>query len=156
MDQKSDRKSRKSLPHVVPLEIPPNPMGDLFFITISCKPRGRNQLANPEVWGVIIETLLHREKAGILKTRMVLAMPDHLHGLFIFVDSRPMIQLISDFKSWVAKRTGIVWQRDFFDHRLRSAESSEEKASYIRQNPVRAGLVENPDDWPYQWHNWTG
>lgn len=33
------------------------------------------------------------------------------------------------------------WQRDFFDHRLRSIESAAEKAQYIRMNPVRAGLV---------------
>ena len=41
------------------------------------------------------------------------------------------------------------WQAGFFDHVLRSDESRSEKWEYIRMNPVRAGLVEEADDWPY-------
>jgi hypothetical protein len=33
---------------------------------------------------------------------------------------------------------------------LRSDESLSEKWEYVRQNPVRAGLVEHSEDWPYQ------
>jgi putative transposase len=44
-----------------------------------------------------------------------------------------------------------VWQRGFFDHRLRADESFEEKATYVRMNPVRKGLVGRPDDWPHLW-----
>ena len=64
--------------------------------------------------------------------------------------AKPMKSVISDCKSWLAKQYGIKWQRDFFDHRIRSWESAQEKATYIRMNPVRAGLVTNPKDWPYQ------
>ena len=42
-----------------------------------------------------------------------------------------------------------LWQREFFDHVLRSAESYSEKWNYIRDNPVRAGLVRSADDWSY-------
>jgi hypothetical protein len=41
-----------------------------------------------------------------------------------------------------------IWQRGFFDHVLRSDESYAEKWNYVRANPVRAGLVNDPD-WPY-------
>jgi len=41
-----------------------------------------------------------------------------------------------------------VWQRGFFDHLLRSEESYSEKWNYVRNNPVRAGLVASGDDWP--------
>jgi REP element-mobilizing transposase RayT len=44
---------------------------------------------------------------------------------------------------------GIRWQRDFFEHRLRSEESFREKADYVLANPVRAGLVECEEDWLY-------
>jgi len=37
-----------------------------------------------------------------------------------------------------------------FHHRLRSGESYSEKWQYVRENPLRAGLVEKIDDWPYQ------
>ena len=43
-----------------------------------------------------------------------------------------------------------VWQPGFFDHLMRSSESYTEKWNYVRQNPVRAGLVNNPDHWEFQ------
>ena len=58
--------------------------------------------------------------------------------------------LVTKWKRFTAKETGICWQRDFFDHRLRDDESFDEKAAYIRNNPVRAGLVSDTRDWPWQ------
>ena len=46
---------------------------------------------------------------------------------------------------------GPVWQEESFDHVLRSQESREEKLEYIRQNPVRRGLVEKPEDYRWLW-----
>lgn len=140
---------RKSLAHEVPPHIRPNPEGDVFFITISCKQRGTNQLAKDEIWKAILETLLLRESNGEIQIRLVLAMPDHLHGLFSFHGVKPMKQVIRDFKSWMAKTQGIKWERDFFDHRLRSWESARQKGEYIRENPVRAGLLEIREEWEY-------
>jgi len=37
-----------------------------------------------------------------------------------------------------------------FDHILRNDESYTQKWEYVRENPVRAGLVPRADDWPYQ------
>jgi REP element-mobilizing transposase RayT len=141
---------RKSLPHDgMPLS-PTGAEGEVYFITICCVPRGTNQLAIPNVWQLIEETLALRESQGDVTCRLALAMPDHLHGLFGFPSSKPMKKVMTDFKSWLAKQCDIQWQRDFFDHRLRGFESAAEKARYIRMNPVRAGLVANPEDWPYQ------
>jgi hypothetical protein len=42
------------------------------------------------------------------------------------------------------------WQEGFFDHLIRCSESYAEKWEYVRQNPVRAGLVQDADDWPWQ------
>jgi putative transposase len=57
--------------------------------------------------------------------------------------------ITSKWKEWTAKTIGISWHRDFFEHRLRQDESFREKADYILLNPVRAGLVQTPEDWPY-------
>ena len=43
-----------------------------------------------------------------------------------------------------------LWQPGFFDHLLRTAESYEQKWHYVRENPVRTGLVIRVEDWPYQ------
>ena len=61
------------------------------------------------------------------------------------------------WKQWTSKRitaelkgTGTIWQSEFFDHVLRSSESYSQKWDYVRENPVRAGLVTDADAWPYQ------
>ena|SRR2546426_2647001 len=83
-------------------------------------------------------------------------MPTHLHML-INPGLKSLVDFIGEFKkktSDLARGThGIrqLWQRSFFDHRLRSQESETDQSEYIRLNPVRAGLVVHPDDWP-----WTG
>jgi len=46
---------------------------------------------------------------------------------------------------------GPVWQEESFDHVLRSQESLNEKLEYIRQNPVRRGLVKRPEDYRWLW-----
>jgi putative transposase len=48
-----------------------------------------------------------------------------------------------------ARLHDVSWQRDFFDHRLRDHHEETEKISYIRLNPVRKGLCERPEDWPW-------
>jgi REP element-mobilizing transposase RayT len=93
-------------------------------------------------------------------------MPDHLHILAAPTDRDASV---SDFAKWFkrwfneAYRTSNCrpsvsdgaamawqWQEGCFDRLLRSDESLSGKWEYLRQNPVRAGLVEHPNDWPYQ------
>ena len=62
-----------------------------------------------------------------------------------------MKAVISGWKSITVKTTDVQWQRDFFDHRLRSEESLQEKAHNIRHNPVRKGLVTRAADWKFIW-----
>jgi len=83
-------------------------------------------------------------------------MPDHMH-LFVSGDEGFVLgrwvgelkQALARANSW-SKSSGQLWQEGFFDHVLRSDESMSEKWEYIRQNPVRAALVNDPEDWPYQ------
>jgi putative transposase len=42
------------------------------------------------------------------------------------------------------------WQPGGFDRLLRTSESIHEKWNYIRENPVRAGLVAHWKEWPYR------
>lgn len=62
-----------------------------------------------------------------------------------------MRKVITDWKSLLARKTGIAWQRDFFDHRIRDGENWEQKADYIRQNLVRGGFLAKAEDWKYRW-----
>ena len=143
---------RKYLPHQLPSNLIGGPEDEVYFITICCLPRGVNQLAIPSIWDSIVETIQLREEKGDIAARLFLAMPDHLHGLFSFPGKRSMEGMITNIKGWLAKQHGIAWQRGFFDHRLRGWESAAEKARYIRENPVRAGLVERYDQWPFSFN----
>jgi len=42
-----------------------------------------------------------------------------------------------------------MWQPGFFDHVLRNDESYGQKWEYVQENPVRARLVQWPDQWPH-------
>ena len=139
---------RKSLPHEIPSWVDD---GAVFFITINCEPRGRNQLTTPTAASTIERSLHHQNSCGAWWIHLFLLMPDHLHGLISFSRETPMQSSIQNWKRFLARHIGIAWQRDFFDHRLRNDESLTEKWNYIRENPVRKGLAAKPDDWPYQW-----
>ena len=43
-----------------------------------------------------------------------------------------------------------LFQRDCWDRQLRTGEIYTQKWEYVRNNPVRKGLVANADGWPYQ------
>jgi REP element-mobilizing transposase RayT len=77
-------------------------------------------------------------------------MPDHLHMLARLGSEIGMKKVVQSWKRYTARQFAVKWQRDFFDHRLRSDEGFDEKAMYILNNPVRAGLVARSEDWPYQ------
>jgi len=82
-------------------------------------------------------------------------MPDHLHVLLSPAESTvPLRDWLRDFKSFTTnqhlKRLGMpLWQRSASDHVCRTAETAEVVLAYIVDNPVRAGLVERWQDWPW-------
>ena len=43
-----------------------------------------------------------------------------------------------------------IWQRDGWDTQMRNYEHYVEKLHYVKENPVRKGLVDRSEDWPYQ------
>ena len=129
------------------------PDGATFFITVNCVPRGQNQLAAPAAADALMESLIVRIEKGQWWPRLVLFMPDHLHALISFSPYHSIEKIVRDWKRYTARKAGIRWQRDFFDHRIRNEESLTDKWNYILQNPVRAALVPTQDAWPYVWIN---
>jgi len=87
-----------------------------------------------------------------------LLMPDHVH-FFVrpSVQADRMAEWVKMWKSVSARRFirefGVespVWQEDYFDRYLRSSESYGEKWLYVERNPVRAGLVQRSEEWPFK------
>ncbi|MFH0908708.1 MAG: hypothetical protein V1929_08095 [bacterium] len=139
---------RRKLPHDVPSWVSD---GSLYFITICGHPRGMNQFCSPSVGSKVLEAAVFYHAQQLWHASVFLLMPDHVHALLCFPRDASIKKTISNWKAYVAKTHGVLWQRDFFEHRLRSDESHVEKAMYIRNNPVRAGLVSSSDNWTYFW-----
>lgn len=76
-------------------------------------------------------------------------MPDHLHALLAFPPHEPVRDVWRDLKRYTARVGGVQWERDVFEDRLRNDENSGLKARYIRENPVRQGLVSTAEEWAW-------
>ena len=124
----------------------------MFFVTF-CTARRRSVLANDPIHRALIGYGRIALDHNIALRRYVI-MPDHIH---LFVQGDPRFDLgrwIGGRKRFVAAavtggRSGL-WQRGFFDHLIRNSQSYSQKWEYVRDNPVRAGLVSRREDWPFQ------
>jgi putative transposase len=102
-----------------------------------------------------IAQFLETAKAEQIEVLAYCFMPDHAHllveGLAAFADFRRFVknakQQSGAAYALTAKRR--LWQKGYHDHVLREDEDPREIARYIIANPVRAGLVESPDQDPY-------
>ena len=121
----------------------------MYFVTICCQSRGSNQLCREPGATTLFETARRYHISERCHFYLLLLMPDHLHALTSVSGQLKIADLVRDSKRMTARLAKIRWQRNFFDHRLRREESLVAKGAYIRANPVRAGLVESEEEWPY-------
>jgi REP element-mobilizing transposase RayT len=98
-----------------------------------------------------------------MKLYIAVVMPDHVHMIFMPLEDK--MNEVFSFEEIVGAikgasvhsvnkllgRSGQIWQDESFDHVLRHGESLESKIKYVRENPVRKGLVSRPEDYPWLW-----
>jgi REP-associated tyrosine transposase len=110
-----------------------------------------------------------RDRATLVQPRIhlhaVVVMPDHVHVLLRPLRNEngwpfPLVDILQCFKGATAHRvnkllgtSGPLWEEESFDHVLRSDESLKEKCEYIRQNPIRVGLAQRPEEYRWLWVN---
>jgi putative transposase len=139
---------RKRLPHEIPQW---GSDGSFFFITINCQPRDANHLCRAGVGDAVLGAAAYYHEHLVWHCRLMLLMPDHLHGVIAVPREPGLKTAVSKWKKFLAREHKISWQRDFFDHRLRDHRQETEKLSYILMNPVRKGLCERAEDWPWSY-----
>jgi len=154
---------RQHLPHLSPLEFANQ--STVIFITM-CVEKRRPLLARAEIVALLLGCW---RVADHWLVGSWVAMPDHLQ-LFCTPAAAPATPVASWARFWrkdVTRRWPYrnekpIWQSDFFDRRLRSGESYHQKWLYLWENPIKAGIVARPEDWPYQgemnelaWHEAT-
>ena len=123
----------------------------LYFVTFNTHKR-RKHLANADVHAALIRFAHAGEMRGIGLGRYVI-MPDHVH---LFVRGNldfSLKQWVRMLKRDLSSTIPVMpphWQSGFFGHVIRHSESYSEKSEYVRQNPARAELVQNANEWPWQ------
>jgi REP element-mobilizing transposase RayT len=114
-----------------------------------------SHLQRPDVAQMIIESIAFRQ-ARTWNMLEFVVMPSHLHLFFEVLDGG-LKHSLEQFKRWTGHQgTQLLgcdgqrfWQDEWFDHWSRSDEEDEKIIHYIRQNPVKANLVKEYQDWPY-------
>ena len=124
-------------------------------------------LRHPEVAQMVQETLLKFDDVRY-KLFAWVVMPNHVHTLLQINDGEKLPKIIASWKSWTGKQIAIryrflttteggapsvytkrVWQREYWDRFIRDERHYVAVVNYIHDNPVRAGLVQRAEDWPW-------
>lgn len=147
---------RRDLPHL-------QSHGATIFVTFSTMKR--LIVLPPEARDITLEHLLF-ENDRKHHVHVAVVMPEHVHmittplegadGPFLLSEIMKPIKGVSSRRiNKVMRRSGSLWQDESFDHVLRSDESLQQKADYVAMNPVRRGLVNSPDEYPWLWRDWV-
>lgn len=125
--------------------------GQLHFVTFSCYHR-RPRLAAPAA-RVVLEKVLERmrRKYGFYVCGYVV-MPEHIHILMSEPERETLATALQAVKQAVSKRLGTgdggaFWQERYYDFNVFSASKLTEKLRYMHRNPVKRGLVQQPEEW---------
>ena len=83
-------------------------------------------------------------------------MPNHVHVLMTLREGSRLGDVIKSWKSFTGRKInrangsfGAFWALDYFDRFMRDETDFENTTAYIENNPVAAGLVASPADWPW-------
>ena len=126
-----------------------------YFVTTKCW-QGRTIFQISEIAEILINALFHYRDRGAYLLHEFVLMPDHLHLLLTPGPTTALekaIQLVKGGSSHRIHRARNqrmeIWQQGFYDWTIRDEHDWQTKVDYIRMNPVRAKLVQVPEDWPY-------
>ncbi len=131
---------------------------DMHFITCSCF-RRRALLANSAHRTMFLQILEEVRQTYQFVAAAYVVMPEHFHLLVTEPERNDLSRAMQVLKQRTAHRlleelrgsSGLdedhFWQRRFYDFSVWSAAKHSAKVHYIHLNPVRRGLVAEPERW---------
>ncbi|MCX6835477.1 MAG: transposase [candidate division Zixibacteria bacterium] len=148
-------------------------LGTARFVTFSCYQRQRLLGDSIGRQAVLDELSRLRTDHGV-KVLGYVVMPEHVHLVLLPPDDVKLGPLIGALKArsahiildWIRNgqrrqrvpvRSGgtpAVWQKRCYDHNCRTPEIVVEKVKYCHDNPVKRGLVAQPENWPWSSCRW--
>lgn len=136
-------------------ELSLNPDSDKLDYIESCLNKGHGEchLKDPTLAGFVEDALLFFDGKRYRLLAWVV-MPNHIHVMLEAFDSYPVASIVKSWKGFTARevnkllgRAGQFWSRDYFDRYVRNFDHYNNALNYIHMNPVKAGLVDRPEDW---------
>jgi len=98
----------------------------------------------------LINVLQKHEELGFANTLCFVVMPGHLHWMMQLGTLHDLSDTMQVLKSITTRKLGkTVFQKGFYDHAVRREEDIKNLARYMVANPLRAGLVNNINDYPH-------
>ncbi len=118
-------------------------------------------LMQPDLADIVFDSLIFGN-TKFYKLHCFCIMPNHVHVLLTLKKkdnvSHFLLYIMQNHKRFTARkcnqildRTGQFWHREYFDHYCRSDEEYNSIVWYILNNPVKAKLIENWQEWKYTW-----
>jgi REP element-mobilizing transposase RayT len=119
-------------------------------------PRGPVWLSDTRVAGLVQDAVIYgAAKRHVYDLYAWCIMPNHVH--LILLPHAPISKITQWLKSRTARRANAIldraghpfWQEESYDRWMRGHAELLDTIAYVEENPVAAGLVECPQDWPY-------
>ena len=112
-------------------------------------------LRDPKVAEIVQKALLHFEGDRYRLSAWCI-MPNHVHVVLTPLGEHGLSDILHSWKSFTSNkinkvigRKGALWERESFDHLVRTTAHFEKFIAYTEKNPVEAGLCKRPEDWPF-------
>jgi putative transposase len=127
----------------------------VFFATTKTS-MGRHLFQTERNANLLIDVLRSLVSERKFKLHDFVIMPDHVHLLLMVEDGMTIEKTMQLIKGRFSHRLtkefghlGEVWERGFSEVQVLNRESFVQHQAYIAKNPVKAGLVDSPDYYPY-------
>ena len=121
--------------------------GAVFHVRIRADRNAPAPLTHPDLSARLIESGKRYHNDSKWFVHLFLIMPNHIHALLSFPLEPGMSRTIGNWKRFHQRQNGVLWQDNYFDHRIRGQSEFDEKAAYIRRNPAVKGLCQAEEDW---------
>jgi REP element-mobilizing transposase RayT len=127
--------------------------GNCYFLT-TCVEGRRPIFERAARAKIILDSVRWVNDRKLFAVDAAVVMPDHLHLVGQLRDGTlaALMRVLKGFTANQLSAAGVetpVWQAGYHDHGLRHNEDYRTRVRYVLQNPVRAGLVERVDDYPF-------
>ncbi len=134
---------------------PANYLGQKYYFATICSHLHKKLFENADLAAWLLNSLKTDAAAKHFRLHAYCLMPDHLHllaeGILPNSDLRSFLNCfkVKSSRHFSLRYKGVLWQKRYYDHILRSADSVQSVCWYIWLNPVRKGLAAKPGDYPF-------